>query len=331
VLGLFTAANLRDAFRVPVGVGESFAAVRRFKPDVVLATGGYVSVPPVIAAGLSGVPVLIHEQTVTVGLANKIAGRFARRIALSFPESFAELSPALRTKAVVTGNPVRSTIFGGNRAKAAARYGFDTADDALPCVYVTGGAQGSRIVNEAVVACLPRLLSGCRVVHQCGKQPLSFDQDFDRLCEARACFPVEMQRRYHVTPFVEADEIGDLFALTDILVGRSGAGTVAEVCALGKAAIFIPLQPASGDEQMKNARRLADVGAARILAQSDCDGENLLNAVKWLVEERDERERMGDAASKLSSPNAATDIAFELMKLYARQFERPTPSDSNQG
>ena len=315
ILGLLTAANFRDALRVPVGIVESFAAVRRFKPDVVLATGGYVSVPPVVAAGLSGVPVLIHEQTVTVGLANQIAGRFARRIALSFAESLEELPADLRSKAVVTGNPVRSVIFGGKKANAVVRYGFVANDDAFPCVYVTGGAQGSRIINRAVEACLSDLLSFCRVVHQCGKQPEGTEQDFDRLCVARGRLPDEKQRRYHVTPFVEAGEIGDLFALTDLIVGRSGAGTVAEACALGIPAIFVPLQPASGDEQMKNAGRLANVGAAVILTQSECSGENLLRLSVTILNDPVKSKLMGDAARNLATPEASRDLARELLRL----------------
>ncbi|MBC7805692.1 MAG: UDP-N-acetylglucosamine--N-acetylmuramyl-(pentapeptide) pyrophosphoryl-undecaprenol N-acetylglucosamine transferase [Akkermansiaceae bacterium] len=323
ILGLVTAANLRDALRVPVGIGESFTAVRAFKPDVVLATGGYVSVPPVIAAGFSGVPVLIHEQTVTVGLANKIAGRFAKRIALSFAESIEELPPPLRKKAVVTGNPVRSIIFGGNRANAASRYGFVIADDALPCVYVTGGAQGSRIINRAILEVLAELLAFCRIVHQCGKQPEGTEQDFDRLAADRAALPDEMKQRYHVTPFVETSEIGDLFALADLIVGRSGAGTVTEVCALGKPAIFVPLQPASGDEQMRNAQRLVKIGAARVIRQEDCNGMIFLQALRQLLGEPEQLRIMGESSQTLATPGATRDLASELLRLVDASFVPP--------
>lgn len=313
VLGLLSGANLRDAFRVPVGIGQAFAAVRRFKPDVVLATGGYVSVPPVVAAALSGVPVLIHEQTVTVGLANKIAARFARCVALSFPDSLTSLPPALRGRAVVTGNPVRPDLFGGGGDKAERRYGFATQDRSLPCVYVTGGAQGARVINRAVEDALPELLNLCRVVHQCGKQPEGTEQDFDRLTSARAGLSDVQRARYHVTPFVEGGDIADLFALVNLVIGRSGAGTITEVCALGKPAIFVPLQPASGDEQMKNARRLESVGAARILAQSECDGEHLLNTVRALTGDLQTMREMGEAARSLATPDAARDLARELL------------------
>ncbi len=181
--GLLTLKNLADAFRVPLGVAQALNEVRRFRPDVVLATGGYVSVPPVIAAGLLRRPVLIHEQTVQIGLANRIAARFATRIALTFAGAAQELPPRLRSKTFVTGNPVRQAMFGGDRARAVARFGFDAEDNSLPTVYVTGGALGAQSINRVVETALPELLPACRVIHQCGKQ------DGERMASVRANLP----------------------------------------------------------------------------------------------------------------------------------------------
>ncbi len=177
----FSRENFTDALRVPVGVAQSLREVKKFRPDVVLATGGYVAVPSVVAAWLLRVPVIIHEQTVQIGLANRIAARFATRIALSSEPALEELSPALRSKAFVAGNPVRPVIFGGERATAIVWAGFDARDDALPTIYFTGGSQGARIINRAVEDVLPDLLQRCRVIHQCGQQPPGDEQDFDRL------------------------------------------------------------------------------------------------------------------------------------------------------
>ena len=117
--GLLTLKNLADAFRVPVGIGQAMGEVRRFRPDVVLATGGYVSVPPVIAAGLLRRPVLIHEQTVQIGLANRIAARFATRIALTFEGAASELPPAPAPQDVRDGQPRSSRRFSAaTRARA---------------------------------------------------------------------------------------------------------------------------------------------------------------------------------------------------------------------
>lgn len=314
-LGLLTRENLADLFRIPVGVNESVREVRRFRPDVVLATGGYVSVPPVIAAGLSRVPILTHEQTVTVGLANRINGRFATRIALTFEGAMDELAPPLRRKAFVTGNPVRAAIFAGDRARAARRFGFAPEDDGMPCVYVTGGAQGARVLNRAVEGALSDLLAVARIVHQCGQQPQGTEQDYDRLNKAADALPPALRARYHLTRFVETEAIGDAYALADLIVARSGAGTVTEACALGKPAVFVPLVPASGDEQTRNARRSVDAGAAVILPQSECDGPRLLAEIRPLLADSTRREAMGEAARTLARPRAADDLADALLTL----------------
>jgi len=306
--GLLTLKNVADAFRVPVGIGQAVGEVRRFRPDVVLATGGYVSVPTVIAAGLLRRPVLIHEQTVQIGLANQIAARFATRIALTFDLAASELPPGLRCKAFVTGNPVRSAIFGGDKARGARRFGFDPADDSLPTVYVTGGALGAQSINRAVEASLPDLLAGCRLIHQCGKQ------DGDRVAGVRASLPPKQQRRYHVVPFVGA-EIADIFALADLVVGRSGAGTVTEVSALGKPALFIPLVPTGGDEQTRNARRSVEAGAAALLPSGDLNGPRLLSEIRALLSDPIHLRAMGAAALTLATPKAAQDLALALLEM----------------
>lgn len=306
--GLLTLKNFADVFRVPVGIGQAVGEVRQFRPDVVLATGGYVSVPPVIAAGLLRRPVLIHEQTVQVGLANRIAARFATRIALTFEGAALDLPPGLRRKTFVTGNPVRSAIFGGDKAQAAARFGFRPADDALPTVYVTGGALGAQSVNRAVESVLPDLLAGCRVIHQCGRQ------DGDRLASVWAGLPLDQQGRYHVIPFVGA-EIADIFALADLVVGRSGAGTVTEVAAVGKPALFIPLVPTGGDEQTRNARRSVEAGAASLLPSGELTGPRLLSEVRVLLSDPARLQAMGAAARMLATPNAARDLARALLDM----------------
>jgi len=315
--GLLTLKNLADAFRVPVGIGQAMGEVRRFRPDVVLATGGYVSVPPVIAAGLLRRPVLIHEQTVQIGLANKIVARFATRIALTFEGAASDLPPNLRRKTFVTGNPVRSAIFGGDRARAVTRFGFNPADDALPTVYVTGGALGAQSINRAVESVLPDLLAFCRVVHQCGRQ------DGERMAEVWAGLPSKLQRRCHVVPFVGA-EIADIFALADLVVGRSGAGTVTEVAAVGRPALFIPLVPTGGDEQTRNARRSVEAGAAALLPSKELTGPRLLSEIRALLSDPARLGAMGAAALTLATPDAAQDLAMALLEMACPPVMSPT-------
>ncbi len=273
-----------------------------------LATGGYVSVPTVVAAGLLGRPVLIHEQTVQIGLANKIAARFASRIALTFEGAASELPLGLRRKTFVTGNPVRQAIFGGDKARAVERFGFNLSENSLPTVYVTGGALGAKSINTAVKAALPELLEMCRVVHQCGRA------DGEHLAAVKERLPPDLARRYCVMPFV-GDELADVFALCDLIVGRSGAGTVTEAAALGRPALFIPLVPTGGDEQTRNATRSAEAGAATLLPSRDLTGPRLLLEVSALLADPARLTTMGQAALSLATPNAAFDLADALLAL----------------
>ena len=160
--------NVSDLLlRVPAGFLQSWKLLRRLRPAVLFSAGGFVSVPPALAARALGIPIVIHEQTAVPGLANRIAGRFAARIAVSFPQiSFPKSGGGFPAERVVlTGNPVRGEILGGSREAALGHFGFDAA---LPLVYVTGGAQGSHRINRVVGEALPRLLAVCQIVHQSG-------------------------------------------------------------------------------------------------------------------------------------------------------------------
>jgi UDP-N-acetylglucosamine--N-acetylmuramyl-(pentapeptide) pyrophosphoryl-undecaprenol N-acetylglucosamine transferase len=252
-------------------------------------------------------------------LANRIAARFATKIGLASELSLEELSPQLKEKAVVVGNPLRPVIWNGDKKKAKSWANFDARDDALPTLYVTGGSQGARVINRAVEAALPELLTFCRIIHQCGQQPANDEQDYDRLAHVSTQLSPELRRRYHFKRFV-ADEINDVFALADLILGRAGAGTVNEVNALGKPAIYVPLVPTRGDEQTRNAQVSVDAGAAVIVPQSDLSspeeaGKRLLREVQSLLSDRNRLQQMGEAARRLAKLHAAEEMAQLVVEL----------------
>jgi UDP-N-acetylglucosamine--N-acetylmuramyl-(pentapeptide) pyrophosphoryl-undecaprenol N-acetylglucosamine transferase len=147
---VITRENIVDMIRVAKGIGDALRVLRRFKPHVLFATGGYVSVPGVVAALILKIPILVHEPTPQLGLANRISARLSTQIALSFPSSLSTLPPRVRKKATVTGNPVRAEVFSGDAVRAREMFGFNEADAELPIVYITGGVQGAQGVNRAV-------------------------------------------------------------------------------------------------------------------------------------------------------------------------------------
>lgn len=320
----FSIKNLSDPFRVIAGYGGAMRHVLRFRPGVVLSTGGYVSVPTVIAAASRGIPVMVHEQTVQLGLANRITARFARRLALSFDITLRKFSKRMLIKTLVTGNPVREAIFGGDPAEAIRWAGFDPGEN-LPTVYITGGSLGARLLNRVTEECLGELLRVCRVIHQCGEQPNQKEKDFDRLRQTASKLPPELRRRYHVATFIRA-EINHVYALADLVVGRAGANTIVENCALGKPALYIPLVPTGGDEQTKNAEMCQRIGAAAVLPQAELTGERLREEIVKLLADREHLAAMGSAALTLAMPHAAHDLAIATISLARDGWVNPKPS-----
>jgi UDP-N-acetylglucosamine--N-acetylmuramyl-(pentapeptide) pyrophosphoryl-undecaprenol N-acetylglucosamine transferase len=299
--------TVTDMLRLPVGLAQAFLQVHRFKPDVIFSTGGNVSVPTVVA-GSRMAPILTHEQTAQVGIANKIAARFAKRFAASYDET-AEIARTLHDHVVVTGNPVRASLAGGKASRAWAHFGLTPG---LPVIFVTGGARGASAVNERIEALLPGLLDRAQVVHQAG--PASANDDAARLATLRESWPEDYRKRYVVTEFL-GPEIADLYAIADIVIGRAGAGTVAELAFLGKPSILIPLPGTWGDEQRKNAAVLVRNDAAIVLEQADTDAATLGEAIESLLDDPTRRDQMGANASKVSRPDAAARLADELLAL----------------
>jgi len=300
--------TVTDAARIPVGVVRSWTIVRSFRPDVIFSTGGFVSVPTVVA-GARRAPVLTHEQTAILGLATRINLRFAHQLALSWDQT-AQMST--RRPSIVTGNPVRASLFGGNRARGLARFGFDSA---LPMIYVTGGARGASALNQRMSALLPDLLDHCQVLHQTG--PASMNGDAASLGAARMTWPDVLRRRYHVTDFIGA-ELPDVYAAADIVIGRAGAGTVAELAALGKPSILIPLPLSGGGEQAVNASLMGAAGAAVVLKQTDATPERLGVEILALLHDPARRALMSSAAATLGRVDAASRLVDELLRLIGR-------------
>ncbi|WP_433178375.1 UDP-N-acetylglucosamine--N-acetylmuramyl-(pentapeptide) pyrophosphoryl-undecaprenol N-acetylglucosamine transferase [Actinoallomurus sp. CA-150999] len=306
-LKMLRPANVRDMLRVPLGVLQARRIVKRFRPDVVLATGGYVAVPVGLAASMRRRPLVVHEQTVRLGLANRsLAGR-ATRVAVSSESTLPLLSEAVRSTTVVTGNPVRPEVLAGQPDKAIQALGLHRFDPRRPTVYVTGGAQGAAQINTLVAAILPWLLSHANVIHQCGA---------DKVADVRqhtAGLPDEAAARYLLTGYM-GPELPDVLALADVVISRSGAGTIAEVTALGKASVLIPLASSAGDEQAHNARHLEEVGAAVALV-GEPTPEDLGAAMEPLLTDPARRTTMAQRAREMGRPDAADRLVDVLLSV----------------
>ncbi|MET8553962.1 UDP-N-acetylglucosamine--N-acetylmuramyl-(pentapeptide) pyrophosphoryl-undecaprenol N-acetylglucosamine transferase [Streptomyces sp. NPDC004959] len=311
-LKMINAENMRDVGRVPKGVLEARTIARRFQADVILSTGGYVAVPVGFAARATKTPLVIHEQTVRLGLANRVLARSATAVALSSENSLSLLPDSVAAAAVVTGNPVRPTVLTGDPAKAVPALGMTGYDPDLPTVYITGGAQGSEQINGVIRENLPWLLSVANVIHQCGPNWV------EKSRQAAAGLPRQLHGRYWVDGFV-GPELPDVLALASVVVSRSGAGTISELTALGKPSVLIPLATSAGNEQEHNALHLQGAGAAVALTGDRATASALRGALEPLLSDPQRRETMAGAARSMGKPDAAHRLVELLLSVALNQ------------
>lgn len=302
------ARNVSELPALPRGLVASLRELRRFGPAAIFSTGGYVSLPPTLAAYVLRIPILVHEQTALAGLASRIEGKLASRVAISFPSSAKFFPPS---KVIISGNPVRREAIEGDRRRGFEILGFD---ESLPVVYVTGGIQGARALNRLVGHSLEHILRFAQVVHQCGRQPPGFDQDLLWLLGLRDQLPRELAGRYVVKERI-GDEIGHVYAAADLVVGRAGAGTVFELAAVGKPALLVPLPGSASGEQRMNARALEALGAAVVVEQQSLTPRSLVDLLRDLLGDRAKLCAMGERARRLYRADAAAVLADLLLEL----------------
>ncbi len=301
VLGRFV-SSLRKAWKL----------VGRFDPHVVLGVGGYSSGPACSVALLRRRPLALHEQNSYPGLVTRKLSRWAREVYLSYEQAAEFLSK--KTHWLVTGNPPRAGL--KRVPKEDARQFFGLPVD-VPVVFVFGGSQGARGVNEALLAALPELLAGTayHFLWAVGRY------DLDRVKESLAKLDPKGKR---VRTFDFVENMAEAYSAADLVICRAGATTLSELTALGVPALLVPYPYAAGDHQRANARALASAGAAVVVDQSELTGERLVQEIRSLVENEERLRKMAEAARKLARPRAALDIAERLLRLAReRAAEHP--------
>lgn len=291
VSGLKTVGALgavKGLFRLPRALWQARRIVKRFRPDAVIGVGGYASGPVVLAARLRGIPTAICEQNSIPGLTNKILGKLVNSVFLSFDESKRFFKPS---KIVMSGNPVRRELV--QKLLAAAPESRDAVH-----VLVVGGSQGAVAVNELASQALARLAKemSLSITHQTGEKDLEATRA--RYREAG----VEADCRAFITDMAAA------YQQADLIIGRAGATTVAELAIAGKPAVFIPYPFAADNHQELNAREMADKGAALMFRQSELTADKLADALRPLLADPGKRAEMATAMKSLAKPGAAAAV-----------------------
>jgi len=276
--------NWSFPFVAPRAFLQAARIVRRFRPDVVLGTGGYVSAPVVLAAAAARVPVVLQEQNAMPGRANRLLSRVARVVATAYPESARQL----HAKAIVTGTPVRTEFW-------KARDDFPGRPQRL---LILGGSQGAHRINEAVATALPDLTGrlGLEVWHQTGERDARWLESLGPRSGGR----------YH--PFAFADDLAEKVYAADLVLSRAGAGSISEVSAAGIPMLLVP-GPFAGGHQRLNAEPFERAGAARVIANEDFDGPRLLHEVAAITDDPAGYSKMVSAMRGLGRPRAAEEVA----------------------
>lgn len=293
--GKSVSAALVALGQLPVALFKAAMSLRRFEPDLVLGVGGYVTGPVVLAAKLLGIPTCIHEQNSVPGLANKLLGKFVNRIFLSISGS-EKFFPVGRS--LLTGNPVRGEILACND---------HPADKKNPVLLVMGGSQGAHRVNDLVSEGLcglkQELPDGFIVIHQTGRQ------DEQRVRERYEAAGVKAE----VAPFIS--DMAAAYSRADLIVSRSGATSLAEICVLGKPSLLIPFPYAADNHQEHNARMVVERGGAIMIRESEAESAVLAVDILKIIGNPEEMRRMGERAREVSFPKASEAIVEECLAL----------------
>jgi UDP-N-acetylglucosamine--N-acetylmuramyl-(pentapeptide) pyrophosphoryl-undecaprenol N-acetylglucosamine transferase len=296
--------TLRGLVRLPLALARSFAILRKFRPDVVVGVGGYASGPMVLAAALFGYPTAIQEQNSVPGITNRILGRLVRVVFTAFDEA-ARFLPARKIERL--GNPARKAIVAGLESLQTS-----SPSEGRLHILVVGGSQGARAVNELVLGAAA-ILAGKSVdfslLHQAG------NADLERM---RARYrELGVEARVEVRAFIE--DMAAAYGAADLVIGRAGALTLAELAIVGKPAVLIPLPTAADDHQSKNAAHFERSGAALVLHQRTSSADDLAAAIAKLARDPSQRTAMGKAMRGLAQPRAAEAIVDRLRALAQRQ------------
>jgi UDP-N-acetylglucosamine--N-acetylmuramyl-(pentapeptide) pyrophosphoryl-undecaprenol N-acetylglucosamine transferase len=285
------ATRLRTLTNLPRAIVAAWAIMADFRPDVVVGVGGYASGPAMLAAALRGTASLIFEPNVVPGIANRIVAPMAKAAAVHFEQTCRWFQ-----NCEVTGVPVRREFFDIPRRLLGS----------APTLLLFGGSQGSHALNRALVESLPLLaerIPRIHIIHQTG------EREYHQIQSEY----LKVSIRADVSPFIT--DMASAFACADLLVCRSGASTVAEIAAAGKAAIFIPLPTATADHQRSNAETLVQRNAAVMIRESELSSARLVEIVSSLITDRPRLEAIGQAARQLAHADAAAHIAGMAARL----------------
>lgn len=301
----FSLLNITDMIKIIPGVIRAVFSIYFDFPDVVFSKGGHESFPVLIAARFLGIPVIIHESDAAPGKTNLWSSKFAKRIAISFPDSASFFKSE---KVALTGNPVRKELFVRQTSGAKEYFNFESN---LPTILVMGGSQGARVINDNILDIVPELIKNFQIIHQCGKANYEDTKN-------RSAFLLESspyKSRYRLYDYMDFDTLRMAYGAADLAVSRAGAGSIFELGASGLPSILIPLQNAAQDHQRENAYAYAKTGAADVIEEINLKPHILKSEIEMILSSKEKIKNMAMAAKKFTKPDTGERIAREIIKV----------------
>lgn len=301
----FTIYTIPSLLKIPIGFLHALYIVLTEKPDVILSFGGYVAVPLVIVGWLFSVPIIVHEQTLVSGLANKISTLFANKIALSFSKEHLQ-----DKKSVLIGNPLREEILNYKKYPISSDYQklFSIArKEKLKVILIMGGNQGSHSVNKIVEQALGRLTKIACIIHISGDNKFRDYEGLEKL----------QNEKYLVKKWI-GQEIGKIYSKVDLVISRAGANTLTELAFFAKPSLVIPFEPLFKDEQNKNASFFRNLGLVKILPQSRLKSNELINNIKDILDNLNQFKKSAREVKNVIVLDATKRLVLETIILAQR-------------
>jgi len=294
--------NILDLFKLFIGTFQAFFWVFIEAPDLIFSKGGYGSIPVVISGKILQVPIFLHESDIVPGLSNRILGKSAPVIFVSFPRT-EYFNPK---KMILVGNPIRKELLEGSKQRAKELFALSGEK---PVLLVMGGSQGAQRINDLLLLILPQLLENFEVLHQTGSKNFKQVQ-----AEVKVVIKKGLEKYYHPFPFFREQELREAYAAADIVVSRASSGSIFEIAAWGIPSILIPLPEAAQNHQVRNAYAFAQNGASIVIEEANLTPHFFLEKLKFLISKPDLLKKMGEKARRFSKPKAAQIIANYLLR-----------------
>lgn len=303
--------NVKRVFKLFKGLEQSRRIVKKFKPDVVIGTGGYVSGPVLFNASMGKVPAIIHEQNSFPGVTNKILAKMVTKVLTSFEDSHVRFPEETRNKLVLTGNPVRKEILISKKSNSRRKLGIQEDKKMVLCY---GGSGGSRKINDSMKVVIRNLINeDVAFIYATGKNFYDgFMSDISDL---------QLKPYQKVVPYLE--DMASALAACDIVIGSAGAISLAEITALGKPSIIIPKAYTAENHQEYNAKSIESKGAGIAILEKNLTAETLNDTVFKLLGDRDLLIDMSNASKEIGKPEAIDIIYKEVMEVYNRNNKKP--------